>query len=332
MENAQLLKRIQESIKQNNKRIKIRRLISYTFAACATVALVIGFNILLSEKGSVAISNETELITGNLLNSEDIQLITGNDELSFQNDIEIQIDEEGKTKILQSDTKAEKTVDILKNKINKLVVPYGKRTQLTLSDGSKVWLNSGSVLEFPTQFSESNREIHLLSGEMYIEVTPDASKSFFVRTTDFNVRVLGTKFNISTYDDISKSVALLEGSVQLMSQDKSIQLHPNELAVLTEPGKFTTRSANVADLISWKDGYLIFNKTPVSDVLTTLARYYSISFSFENDIQLKNRTCSGKLSLSNDLDDVMNTIALLSQTRYTREDKKIYITNKNNTH
>src|SRR5690606_13807238 len=132
--------------------------------------------------------------------NEDIQLITEEDSLLFQNDVQVEFDKTGKAKIRQVDSE-EKTVELTKSKQSTLIVPYGKRSTLTLSDGSKVWLNSGSVLECPAQFTGNNREVRLASGEIYIEVAPDSQKPFHVSTSDFNVKVYGTKFNVSAYAD-----------------------------------------------------------------------------------------------------------------------------------
>ncbi|WP_286854003.1 FecR family protein, partial [Proteiniphilum sp. UBA5259] len=131
---------------------------------------------------------------------------------------------------------------------------YGKRSTLTLSDGSKVWLNSGSVLEFPAQFGSKKREIRLTSGEMYIEVIPDSQKPFHVHTSDFNVKVYGTKFNVSAYADSPRSVVLVEGRVSLQPVNKKETfLSPSEQAVYSDNGTFNTQKVDVTQFISWKN-------------------------------------------------------------------------------
>jgi len=189
--------------------------------------------------------------------------------------------------------------------------------------------NSGSVLEFPAQFTGNNREVRLTSGEMYIEVATDRQKPFHVRTSDFNVKVYGTKFNVSAYDDSPKSVVLVEGRVSLQSANKKETiLSPNEQAVYSDNGTFHTQKVHVNQFISWKNGYLEFDKTPMTEVLKQIGRYYNLSFDFDNDVNLLKRTCTGKIYLSENLDNVMTTVGLLSSTICTKKENQIFITNK----
>lgn len=319
-----LLEKINNTIELEGKRVKTRRIIRYTVSAVASVILlVIGFNVFFSSDQS-----EKGQIVGSLLNSEDIQLIVGQKTHSYQNNIDISVDGKGNAIVAQAGK--EETIDISDKALNKIIVPYGKRTVLDLADGSKVWLNSGSALEFPTRFNGKTREIRLISGEIYIEVSPDKAKPFHVLTSDFKVNVYGTKFNVSTYADSPHSVALVAGSVGLETKGKyEIQISPGEQAVYTQQGKFDTRKIDVNNIISWKDGYLIFEDAPIANVLKQVARYYNISFDYDKDLNLRNRTCSGKIFLSNDLDNVMTTISLLSSTNYTKNNNKLFINNSN---
>lgn len=328
-ERARLLNRIQWTIEQSAKKAKIRRIIRLSVASCAAIALLmIGLNLFLSQKNDIHFSPEQEVIVGKLLNNADIQLITEEESLSFQNDVQMEFDESGKAKITQVDSE-EKTVALTKSRQNTLIVPYGKRSTLTLADGSKVWLNSGSVLEFPAQFTGNKREIRLASGEMYIEVAPDKKKPFYVHTSDFNVKVYGTKFNISAYTDSPQSVVLVEGRVSLQTASKKETfLAPSEQAVFSDNSTFHTQKVDVNQFISWKNGYLEFNQTPMTEVLKQVGRYYNLSFDFDNDVNLQKRTCSGKIYLSENLDNVMATVGLLSSTTYTRKENQIFITHK----
>lgn len=325
-EHIALLERIQKSIQQK-KKIKQRRILWYASAVAAIGLLVIGIRLFSPALESIT-TPDIELITGELLNNQDIQLITSGGAISFQNDVELMLYEEGTAEIVQSNNETSK-IKIAKDKLNSLIVPYGKRSTLTLADGSKVWLNSGSVLEFPAHFSGKKREIRLTSGEMYIEVAPDKEKPFHVQTANFNVKVYGTKFNILNYSGSPQSVILVEGSVSLQSKGhKELFIKPNEKAVYSESGLFDRQNVDVNQYISWKDGYLSFDKTPMTEVLKQIGRYYNLSFDFENDTDLQKRTCTGKIYLSDNLDNVMTTIGLLSSTSYQRTENIILITNK----
>ena len=326
----ELFHRIQFTINEKRRKSKIRHIIQYGAAACAAIALlIIGLNYFNTED-MLPKADDQELIIGNLLQSEDIQLISGEKSHEYQSDIEVKIDEKGRAKVVQKENNEQEQIDISTTSVNKMIVPYGKRTQLNLSDGTKIWLNSGSVLEFPTQFTGKNREIRLSSGEIYLEVAPDKKKSFIVHTSDFCVKVYGTKFDVSMYNDSPHYVVLVEGSVGLKSTTKSteIKLSPNEQVIYDENGMFNKREVDATEFVSWKNGYLSFNKTPMTEVLKQIGRYYNLSFNFDQDVNLQKRTCSGKIYLSDNLDNVMTTIGLLTSTRYINQNGQIYILNE----
>ncbi|MDR0332567.1 MAG: FecR domain-containing protein [Dysgonamonadaceae bacterium] len=330
VEIEQLLARIETSIQQNKQKLKIRRLVRYTATACASIALIFGLTFYFVNDQSHSLHQGSELIVGELLNNENIQLITGTGATTFQNNIEIEIDENGQARITQENEET-KTLNIAQTVLNKLVVPYGKRTQLTLADGSRVWLNSGTVLEFPTQFTDDNREIFLTQGEMFIEVAHDNQKTFYVHTSEFRVQVYGTAFNVSSYADSPQSVVLVSGSVALQSSvGIELNLLPGEQALLADNGTFSTEKVDVNQFISWKNGFLLFDRTPMTEVLRQIARFYNLSFDYENATNLHTRTCTGRIVLSDNLDDVMTTIALLSSTNIRKENNQIFITNNNN--
>ncbi len=328
-EKQQLLEKIQHTIRQAEQK-KRRKITWYsTVASAAVVAVVVTISLLMPSR-DITVAPQKELIVGELLGSEDIQLITSGESISFQDDISVTLDNTGTAEIVQNNSETRK-VEIAHDEFSSLVVPYGKRTTLTLADGSRVWLNSGSILEFPARFSGKTREIRLTSGEMYIEVTHDEKRPFHVQTAQFNVRVYGTKFNLSTYSDASHSLVLVEGSVGLQSSNnKELIIKPHQQAIYSENGIFETRVVDANRFISWKDGYLAFDKTPMTEVLRQVGRYYNLSFDFENDVNLQNRTCTGKIYLSENLNNVMTTIGFLTSTKYTKHDNQIYITNQSN--
>ncbi len=329
VEQEELLESIQATIRQG-KKAKQRKIVRYVSVASTAVAVIAIAISLFSPLFKGGISPGKELIVGELLKNEDIRLITSQETISFQNDIDVTLHDGDIAEITEKNNEVSK-VSIAPDKFSSLVIPYGKRSSLTLSDGSKVWLNSGTVLEFPAQFRGNKREIHLVSGEMYIEVAPDKKRPFHVLTEDFNVKVYGTKFNVSSYVDSPQSVVLVEGRVSLQPSGKEETfLSPSEQAIYSDNGTFITRKVDVNRVISWKNGYLEFNKTPMTEVLQQVGRYYNLSFNFENDVNLQKRTCTGKIYLSENLDNVMTTIALLTSTKYTKDNNQILIVNEHN--
>jgi hypothetical protein len=260
---------------------------------------------------------------GNERESEDILFITGNRTAAFQSNVDIRIDDDNTAQIKREDA-IDEEISIERNTMNKLVVPYGKRSKIVLSDGTRVWLNSGSSLEFPSAFSPEKREV-FLSGEMYIEVAPDKSRSFYVHISAFDVKVYGTKFNVSSYGESASSVVLVEGSVGLQTAAEEILLLPDEQATYTHGGAFEKRKVDACTLVSWKDGYLTFEDTPVIEALKQIERFYNLSFNYGGNVSFQGLTCTGKIILSDNPDNVMTALTLISSTKYKKENKRIYI-------
>ena len=325
-----LLAKIENTLKYRKRARKKKRSLIMSFSAVA--AIIIALFVFktrfvdTSKSGLHSIGNEQ--ITGSLLESKDVQLITKEEQFTFGGDVQIKVDKRGNTKVTQINEEKGAAEKTLKESFLKLIVPYGKRSTLLLADGSKVWLNSGAILEFPSKFEGKTRDVFLASGEIYIEVVKDAKRPFKVHTSDFGVKVYGTKFNVSKYSNEPSSIILVEGKIGLaLANSKEKILLPSEQATITDEQTIETHKIDVERFISWKDGYLSFNKTPISEVLQQISRYYNLSFDYSKDINLHKRTCTGKIYLSENLDNVMHTVALLSNTTYYNENNKIYITN-----
>jgi ferric-dicitrate binding protein FerR (iron transport regulator) len=207
--------------------------------------------------------------------------------------------------------------------LNQLVVPFGKHSSITLSDGTKLWLNSGSRAIYPVTFNKKYREI-FIEGEAYLEVAQNASQPFYVKTDKINVKVLGTKFNVSAYpDDAQSSVVLVEGSVEAVAGKKSFAIKPNQVFKLEkETGQTTLQNTNVLEYISWKDGWLLCNKEKLGDIAVKLSRYYNIDIEVVDE-KVKQLTLSGKLDFKTQCEDVLNTIALTAPVKYEIENEVI---------
>lgn len=192
---------------------------------------------------------------------------------------------------------------------NELIVPKGRRaSHLVLDDGSKVWVNSGSKFRFPATFAQDKREVYV-EGEIYIEVAKDPKRPFFVKTSEMQVRALGTRFNVTAYrDDLSQMVVLVEGLVEVQSNDETKKkiLQPDHMLTLAG-NSMDIKVANTYDFISWKDGLLQFRSQPLSVILAKISRHYDLYIDCEQDI--KDLKCSGKLVLFDDPKDVLETIA-----------------------
>lgn len=160
---------------------------------------------------------------------------------------------------------------------------FGKRLTLQLSDGTKIYLNSGSTIEFPQRFVGNTREV-LLDGEAFFEVAKDSTKPFVIKSNGVQTTVLGTSFNVNSYDENSEiKVSVKSGKVKVNSIEDGVIIGTHQQAVFDKKTKnIRKETINSNDLFAWKDGVLQFNDQPMREVLKTLERWYGVSFRFEN--------------------------------------------------
>lgn len=230
-----------------------------------------------------------------------------------------------------TDQKVFQNIISKKTNYNTVIVPYGKRTLITLSEGTKVWLNSGSKLIFPAVFSENKREVYI-DGEAVFEVTHSETNPFYVQTRDFDIKVLGTVFNVSSYsDDKNSSTVLQKGKIELSYKGNSIftkeklTILPSTMAVYNpDENNFTKEKVNPQDYMSWHDGYLVFNNEKLINILKRLSRYYNVDILL-TDAKIQNETFSGKLDLKGSPSKVLDIIAKTTPFIYEREDNQIVI-------
>lgn len=305
------------------KRLKIFIQASSSVAAIAIIGLFIA--LLTNSNNDLT---QTNTIVGLTLPEEEVYIISNENKTKIVNNSSLELTTDNKA-IVTNDTGDKEEVSLATASMNRIVVPYGKRSNITLADGSKVWLNSGTQLDFPTTFTGSTREINV-NGEIYIEVKENKDIPFIVNTNNMSINVYGTSFNVTAYeeDDINR-VVLVNGSVGLsvLGQKNEVILKPSEKADLIATD-IIKETVNTSEYISWINDVLEFNETPISEILKRVGRYYNVQFENMPEISLNKQTCSGKLFLSNNLDSVMTAISSISSTEYTRNNNIIQI-NKN---
>lgn len=248
--------------------------------------------------------------------------------VAFGENADIVYDRKGNVTVNTSKNKERFAQKITKGDLplNKLTVPPGKISSLTLADGSKIWINSGTTLEFPSVFEDDGREIKV-NGEIYIEVAHQEKTPFLVHTAAFSVSVLGTEFNVSAYrEDAVQRVTLVQGSVEVnMPSGARLRLQPDEMFSLSETG-FHSEKVDVFDYISWKDGIFRFTGEPLGNILVRLSRHYDVPIACEDDA--KNLLVTGKLALFDDLTVVLNNIGVIIPVTYRLENNNIIISKK----
>jgi transmembrane sensor len=198
--------------------------------------------------------------------------------------------------------------------INTISTPRGGQYQLILVDGTKVWLNAASSITFPTQFNGSERKVEII-GEAYFEVAKNANKPFKVKSKNQVIEVLGTHFNVNTYDDeAADKTTLLEGSVSVSKiANGKVQTATSKIL---KPGQQATVSANqsqilvaVADedeAIAWKNGYFKFNKADIQTIMRQVSRWYNVEVEFKGE--MNKDLFVGKINRSEHVEEVLSIL------------------------
>ena len=166
--------------------------------------------------------------------------------------------------------------------MNNVATPRGGQYHLVLADGSKVWLNAASSIQYPVAFSGKERRV-VVTGEAYFEVAPDKSKPFRVEAGDQTIDVLGTSFNVNVYaDEPVHKTTLLSGSVKVANRQQQLVLTPGEQARSSDQ-KALTRSDKVdlEDVMDWKKGDFVFNNEDLSSIMRKIARWYDVDISYQ---------------------------------------------------
>ncbi|WP_109698802.1 FecR family protein [Chitinophaga deserti] len=169
---------------------------------------------------------------------------------------------------------------------NTLKTPAGGKFRLTLSDGTKVWLNAASSIRYPARFTDGERKV-TVTGEAYFEVTGSEQQPFVVDVHNkATVRVLGTAFNVQAYTEDARIVTtLVSGKVQFATGGTPVTLRPAQQAVAGEDGQIAVQSADTEIATAWKDGYFRFRGTDIKTIMRQLERWYNIETEYQGDIQ-----------------------------------------------
>jgi ferric-dicitrate binding protein FerR (iron transport regulator) len=206
----------------------------------------------------------------------------------------------------------------------------GQTYQFTLPDGTKVWLNADSKLEFPSNFVNRVARFVKLSGEGYFEVSKDKSHPFIVSAKNQDVTVLGTHFNISAYqDERLTTTTLVEGSVKVSAFDavagrRTEILKPNQQSIQTPGGGMQVRNVDVSEALAWKEGVFIFNSTPLDQIMRQVSRWYNVDVIY-TDESLKTETFKGSVSRYDKVSRILKTLEFTGAVKFKITDNKITV-------
>lgn len=266
------------------------------------------------------------------VNGEAMVILADGSKVSLDKQMsEISYSTNGRQLIVNNDTITQKA-ETIKESMNKVIVSYGKKSMVLLSDGTKVWLNAGSQLVYPAVFLKDTREVALV-GEAFFDVVKNPQKPFVVKAADVSVQVLGTRFDISAYpEDKVIQTVLEEGKINLkysgggiFKRDYVVEMVPNQMVefdkVLREANSSTVI---VSKFVSWKDGMLEFEKVNLYKALKQVERFYNIKILLE-DQSIGSYKLSGKLDLKDEPEEVLNVIKLTVPIDWQRKSNGDFI-------
>jgi ferric-dicitrate binding protein FerR (iron transport regulator) len=194
---------------------------------------------------------------------------------------------------------------------------------LVLPDGSRVWLNAASSIRYPTAFSGSRREVEI-TGEVYLEVAPDARRTFAVHTNGLTIDVLGTSFDVNAYaDEAVIRTTLLSGAVKIADGTRERVLRPGDQAEVSKGGDIkVTDQVDVDQVMGWKDGYFTFNNTDLATVMREISRWYDVDIVYAGKVP--DRKFGGAISRNNNASEVLKVLEE-SKVSFRIEGKKIIV-------
>jgi ferric-dicitrate binding protein FerR (iron transport regulator) len=219
----------------------------------------------------------------------------------------------------------QKVIDDQMNQNNTIETPRGGRYQMRLPDGTNVWLNSASRLTFPSSFSSLSKRKVELSGEAYFEVAKDKSRPFVVKTILQEVEVLGTHFNISSYEDESSvKTTLIEGSVKIVAKNGSDKiLKPGQQSVLTADNITVENISEGQQALAWKNDQFVFESNDIQYVMRMISRWYNVEVEYVGTIP-ENRF-GGAISKFENISEVLKSLESTGRVKFKIEGRRILV-------
>jgi len=327
----QIKTRIKENLKPNRGRLRLHSFMKY--AAIALIFAAIGGLLVYKNMGKDCLYQEFSskmakvptttrgpvLITSN---GKNVNLKKSNSTVDYTSNGTI---------LLNNDSVIQPNADV-SDVLNQIIIPYGNQSKIVLSDSTAVWLNAGSRLVYPTLFKDKTREV-MLFGEAFFEVAKNPSKPFIVKVFDLEIKVLGTQFNVSSYeeDEVIQTV-LKEGSVDIRRSGNLFFEHhtvikPNQMATYNK----TTNDTQIHDVDAdyytmWTKGLISFEDMDFNRVIKKVERFYNIQISF-SDQEKKIMRISGKIDLKHGRKEVMEYLEKVSLSRFEQVEQDKYTIN-----
>ena len=253
--------------------VRLRPLLNWAAGVAAVIAVVLGFRYWTGSIGDVVAVNPSEFAV-NVPDSIDEVTLTTIDGKS----------RDVKQKDIAFD---EKKQVVAVGQLMALSTPRGKDYHLTLADGTQVWLNADSRIEFPETFGSERREVRV-QGEAYFEVKKDTQRPFIVHTDYFSTRVLGTSFNVRTYNKRDAAVTLVSGRIQVKAGEDTQVLSPGQQATLAGTS-LKVQAVDTYPITQWKEGFFYFDNQTLFGIMQELSRWYKVNVSFDDTSKMNVR-------------------------------------------
>lgn len=243
---------------------------------------------------------------------------------------------EGKLNIMQSGVRVQNGANgivysdtsgkILQGRFNQLATPRGGEYNVTLSDGTKVFLNAASRLKYPVLFEKESRTVYL-SGEAFFEVTRDDYRPFYVVTDALKIEVYGTSFNVNTRYESGVQAVLISGEIGVQGRDSErvYRVAPSELIEFTGDGKFVKQEkVSVLPYVAWRDGKFIFENESLEHIMSTLSLWYDVDVFYAND-SLKGHRFTGHMKKYEQIDTILDAISRILGVTFAIHEKTITV-------
>ena len=212
-------------------------------------------------------------------------------------------------------------------KYNKVEIPRGGEYQIVLGDGTRVYLNAQTELRFPESFANSEQRLVYLSGEAYFEVTKNPSKPFVVQCKDYAVKVLGTSFNVNSYEgDETSKTTLATGKVEIDMDGKQTILNPGQQAIIKN-GEVNVKEVDVEVYTTWMFDNFRFQSESIQEIMTKLSRWYAIDVFYMNE-SVRNYHFTGYLPRYAKIADVLELLSLTTNIKFDVEGKTVIVMEK----
>lgn len=207
-----------------------------------------------------------------------------------------------------------------------LTVPRGGEYQLILSDSTKVWMNAASNLHYPVPFMPDAREV-FLSGEAFFEVKKDSQRPFIINIGTTKIKVLGTKFNVSSYPENNSYITLSEGKIEVSTNGYKTILSPNQQLIITPDNNIEKKEVEARLFSSWTNEIYEFKDTSLEDIAAQLSRWFDIDILIKDE-KIKQKRFTGAIFRNNELNFAIDAIERISNVKFIRESNNIHIINK----